>query len=201
MYHSAFLLLIQVLNRVRARIAVRRLLRYRGSMILRERAHSAPQTPGVYCFRKKQTVLYVGKAQNLRARLLSYFSGALTPAKKKMVVEATGITWQETASPVTALIEEARLIKRHQPRFNVLLRDDKNYFFAAITKETYPRIFITHQTRTRKLKQPIAILIGPFTDGAALKSVLRMLRRIFPFCTCTQTHQPLCAPPHIPLFP
>lgn len=170
-------------------------------MIPREKIKKAPQTPGVYYFCRKRAPLYVGKAQNLRARLLSYFSGTLAPIKKKMVAQTTDIAWKELSSPIAALIEEARMIKRHQPRFNVLLRDDKNYFFAAITKEAYPRIFITHQTKTRKLKQPVFVLIGPFTDGNALKSVLRMLRRIFPFCTCTQTHQRMCARAEIGLCP
>lgn len=151
-----------------------------------------PSTPGVYFFNSPENeVLYVGKAANLKARVRSYFSKHvdLSPAKRRMVREATSITWQEADSEIDALIREASLIKRYHPRYNIILRDDKNYSFVAFTKEPFPRVYITHQPREHSSKETY---IGPFTDGYAVKRLLRTLRRTFPYCTCTQQHTRPC---------
>src|SRR3989344_2871609 len=152
-----------------------------------------PSDPGVYFFRNKSgKILYVGKANNLKARLSSYFQKNQKSLKTKSLLnEASSISWNILNSETEALIKESELIKKYQPKYNVLMRDDKQYFFVAITKETYPRIFLTHQP-TKNYKLSTIDYIGPFTDGAALKSVLKLLRRIFPYCTCKNTHKNLC---------
>ena len=137
-------------------------------------------------------ILYIGKASNLKERLRSYKNTRTLPqAKQKMMREASILETKQTLSEPEALILEASLIKKYRPPYNVLLRDDKNYFFVAITRERFPRIFITHRpSNARRLK--LEAYAGPFTDGNALKHVLRMLRTIFPYCTCKRAHMRLC---------
>ena len=132
--------------------------------------------------------MYVGKAVNLKARLNSYNLGVrhLNTKINELLKEATKLEWQILSSETEALIKESELIKKYQPKYNVLMRDDKQYFFVGFSKEEYPRIFLTHQTP----KGPE--YIGPFTDGGAIKSVLKMLRRAFPYCTCKRPHKGLC---------
>ncbi len=149
-----------------------------------------PQTSGVYFFfGPKSRLLYIGKAINLRSRVRSHFSGDIfIPMKSKMIKEAEKIKWQETDSDIEALILEAKLIKEHRPFYNVLMKDDKSYFFVEITSEGFPRIFITHEAR----KNPKNIHIGPFTEGGTLKTTLNYLRRVFPYCTCPKPHSRTC---------
>ncbi len=169
-----------------------------------------PQSAGVYVFRKGTTPLYVGKAANLRNRLGSYFQNGELPAKiRRMLAEATRIEIIKTASEVEALIKEAELIKKYRPKYNLLMRDDKSYFYVGITKEPYPRIFIGHEprqkalgTRERALGKRRGLVpsayplvpryIGPFTSGGTLRAALKLLRRIFPFCTCGRPHKRPC---------
>src|SRR3989344_7131238 len=143
-----------------------------------------PKKSGVYFFKnKKREILYIGKAADLRNRLRSYFSKGIKDVRiLGMLKNATGVSWQKTDSEIEALILESQLIKKHRPMFNILMRDDKQYFYVAFTKEKFPKIFISHQQKD----------IGPFTDGGALKTTLKILRRIFPFCTCKQTHHNYC---------
>lgn len=163
----------------------------------------APKTPGVYFFRDKSgRILYIGKAGNLANRLKSYFSSKTKdPRIEKMLDIAAKLDWQETGSEIEALILESQLIKKHRPPFNVMLRDDKEYFYVAITlagqaKELFPKIFVVHK-KDPKNKVKIANLIGPFTDGGALRTTLKLLRRIFPYCTCKQPHNNYCLNYHI----
>src|SRR3989338_11593477 len=124
-------------------------------------------------------------------RVNSYFqkSSFLSAAKIKMLEEAKKTDCKKTDSEIDALILESNLIKKYQPKYNVLMRDDKQYFYVGLTREKFPKIFITHrpmnhQTESSKIQGNFVKrdYIGPFTDGAALKSALRMLSQIFPFC-------------------
>lgn len=108
-----------------------------------------PKTTGVYLFYdKKGKILYIGKATNIKERVKSHFK---TPAFKDglFLEKVEKIGFKKTDSEIEALLKEAELIKKHQPKFNVLWRDDKNYFFVAVTKEDFPRIFITHQLKQK----------------------------------------------------
>ncbi len=147
---------------------------------------NAPKNPGVYIFYRNQTPLYIGKASNLKNRLQAY----LRPTDLKTQAlqrDANKLKLVELRSNIEALIVESQLIKKLSPRYNILWRDDKNYFYVIFTKEKFPRIFITHQPE----KTPKAELVGPFTEGQSLKAVLRLIRRFFPYCTC-QPHFRLC---------
>ncbi len=153
-----------------------------------------PTEAGVYIFRSKNTPLYIGKAANLKKRLSSYFRKNVGGKTRELLAEAIKLDWIETSSEIEAFLKEAELIKKYRPKYNYLLRDDKNYFYVGITKEAYPRIFITHQpykNQNDKLKFKISY-IGPFTSGAALKLVLKLLRKIFPYCVCKTPHKHLC---------
>lgn len=85
---------------------------------------------------------------------------------------------------MAALLLESKLIKKHLPRVNVIFKDNKNYFFVHITADTFPKVLITHNQQVTS-----GTLIGPFTSGTHLKILLKLLRFIFPFCTCQHNHQ------------
>lgn len=140
-------------------------------------AGKLPKNTGVYCFKSGRDFLYIGKAANIKERVgnhlerPSYRDGLFINQTKK-------IGYVKTDSEIEALILEANLIKKYQPRYNVVWRDDKNYFYIGMTREDFPRIFIFHQTKEN------ADYIGPFVDGAALKKTLKILRKVFPYRTC-----------------
>jgi len=145
---------------------------------------SSPKTPGVYIFYKNKEILYIGKAANLNNRLRNYLK--ITDIKSKALhQEATHIKWLELSSPIEALIKESSLIKTLQPQLNVYWQDDKNYFYVSFTKEGFPRVRVTHQPKNQKA-------LGPFTDGKALRLVLKIIRRRFPYCTCRENHLRIC---------
>ena len=163
-----------------------------------EIAQSSPHAPGIYIFRTGKMPVYVGKAGDIRKRLASYFRSNVPAKTKRLMSEATSLEWVETPSEIDALILEAELIKRHLPKFNVLMRDDKSYFHVAVTREQFPKIFVAHQLHKDrigriKLQNSQGVdYIGPFTSGPALREVLLLLRRAFPYCTCTQMHKRPC---------
>ncbi|MDP2647756.1 MAG: UvrB/UvrC motif-containing protein [Candidatus Yanofskybacteria bacterium] len=164
---------------------------------LQSATKTAPKTPGVYTFRNsKGRPLYIGKAANLKSRILSYLKSNDSRIRK-MIEFAREVTFEQTSSDIEALILESQRIKKQQPPFNIMLRDDKQYFYVAFTKEQYPKIHLTHQFKTNKIKKDITELIGPFTDGSALKVTLKLLRRLFPYCTCKQPHYVRCLNAHI----
>src|SRR3989338_8493556 len=107
---------------------------------------NVPDSPGVYFFKAGKRILYIGKATSLRDRLRSYFSANLGDARSSVIVamieEAKSISWQKTDSVLEALILEANLIKRHQPKYNTDEKDDKSYNYLVITKEDFPRVLI-----------------------------------------------------------
>lgn len=156
---------------------------------LKNRIESTPDQPGIYRFQnvKKQDI-YIGKASSLKKRLVSY-TKTEDSRIQKMVSEAIHLNYLETHSDIEALILESQLIKQHRPQFNIMLRDDKQYFFVGFSNDEFPRVSLIHQ--------PSGDYIGPFTDGAALKATLKYLRNIFPYCTCTQKHHNFCLNYHI----
>jgi len=157
----------------------------------------APSSPGVYFWRDEHgKPLYIGKAASLKSRLSSYRK-ATDPRIELMIDTSVTLDWQELDTDIEALITESQLIKRWRPKFNVALRDDKQYFFVAVTDEQFPQFILTHQAASSKIKKPIKELIGPFTEGLPLKSTLRMLRTLFPYCTCKQKHHLHCLNAHI----
>ncbi|MEK7194985.1 MAG: GIY-YIG nuclease family protein [Patescibacteria group bacterium] len=156
-----------------------------------------PKNPGVYRFLdSRRKPIYIGKAANLKNRIISY-ARPIDSRIANMVSDAKGLVFTETGSDIEALILESQLVKKYLPKFNIMLRDDKQYFFVAFTAEDFPKIFLTHQSTSRNIKAPIKEMIGPFTEGTALKTTLKALRRIFPYCTCKQKHNVMCLNGHI----
>jgi len=168
---------------------------------IKERIAQAPKTPGVYIWKDgRGRPLYIGKAANIRTRLSSY-TKIRDPRIRTMIERATRVDWDQTPTDIEALILESLLIKRHRPTFNIDLRDDKSYFFVAVTDESFPQFIPTHQVRSRFIKKPVKEFIGPFTDGVPLKTTLKVLRRLLPFCTCKTTHHVRCLNAHIGMCP
>ena len=131
---------------------------------------SLPRQPGVYLFYgKEKSPLYIGKSSDLRERVKNHFN---QPNYKDnlFISQVEKIGYIPLESEIEALILESQLIKKYQPKFNVLFRDDKNYFYVGFTKENWPRVFITHQPnlKIKNLKLNIEY-IGPFVGGNALK--------------------------------
>ncbi|NLW57061.1 MAG: excinuclease ABC subunit UvrC [Firmicutes bacterium] len=152
----------------------------------KEELRMLPTAPGVYLMKNKEDqVIYVGKAVSLRNRVRSYFqpSSNHSPRIARMVEQVARVDFITTSSEVEALALECNLIKEHQPKYNVRLRDDKQYPWLKVTwQETFPRVFIV-----RRPQKDGARYYGPFTDAGALREILRLLRRIFPIRTCKKT--------------
>jgi excinuclease ABC subunit C len=151
---------------------------------LEERVAQLPLEPGVYLFRDAQArVLYVGKAQSLRARVRSYFNrGGDGRMQVPFLVERIAdVEVIATATVKEALLLENQLIKKHKPRFNVRLRDDKNYLALRLDpSEAYPRF-----TETRRFARDGALYFGPYTSSVSLRETLASLQKIFPLRTCS----------------
>jgi excinuclease ABC subunit C len=156
---------------------------------LEARLKEIPAEPGVYFMRDAtDNILYIGKSKKLRARVRSYFrdNHDTNPRIALMVMQVAEIEFIVTDTEAEALALEANLIKQHQPHFNVLLKDDKKYPYLCITwSEAYPRIFITRKRNQGKEKDRF---YGPYVDVFALRSTLRLVKRIFPL---RQRPQPL----------
>jgi excinuclease ABC subunit C len=148
-----------------------------------------PKTSGVYAFKNKGEILYIGKSANLRERVKNHFQ---QPSYKDYLFldKVKKVGYIKTGSEIEALILEANLIKKYQPKYNVVWRDGKNYFFVGVTKEEFPRVFITHQIQNSKVKSQNynskfkINYVGPFVDGKALKETLKILRKVFPYRSC-----------------
>ena len=141
-----------------------------------------PKDPGVYFFKNdKKDIIYIGKAKNLRNRVRSYFqkNKYQSPKNISMIKRIEDIEWIVVRNEVEALLTEANLIKKHQPFYNVNLKDDKSFPFIRITNEPFPRVFIT-----REIIKDGSKYFGPYTDVIYLRRTLKAIRRIFPVRSC-----------------
>jgi excinuclease ABC subunit C len=141
-----------------------------------------PKKPGVYRFYNKTSeVIYVGKAKNLKARVTSYFNDLGTQNRKtyKMVSEILSIEFTIVNSEFDALLLENSLIKQYQPKYNILLKDDKSFPYITVVKEPFPRIY-----STRRVYRSRGKYFGPYTSVRAMKSVLELIRNLYHVRTC-----------------
>ncbi|NJB67300.1 excinuclease ABC subunit C [Desulfobaculum xiamenense] len=142
-----------------------------------------PTTPGVYLMKDaKGRIIYVGKAKSLRARLSSYFRSPAqqTPKTRLMVSHIADIETLHTATEKEALLLEASLIKKHRPRYNIVLRDDKQYVLMQLSRRhDYPRL-----TMTRRVVRDGSVYYGPFTSAAAARETWKLVGRMFPLRKC-----------------
>jgi excinuclease ABC subunit C len=145
---------------------------------------SIPDTPGSYQFKDGEgRIIYVGKAKSLRSRLSNYFAPAATlPLRtRQMVMAAESVEWIEVRNEVEALFLEFNLIKRHRPRFNIRLKDDKSFPYLAVTlDEEWPRAMVMRGKKRKGVRY-----FGPFAHAYAIRETLDLLLRTFPVRTCT----------------
>ena len=153
---------------------------------MRQRLASVPAKPGVYLFKNATSqFIYVGKAANLRNRLRSYFGTpfGLVPKIRRMMQQARDFEFVVTHSESEALILENTLIKRHRPPFNTRLRDDKTYPYIKIDpSEEFPQIYFT-----RRVLNDGARYFGPFASAGSVRKTLALLKKLFPYRSCTKT--------------
>jgi len=152
--------------------------------VLQQRLTQIPDAPGVYqMLDATGEILYIGKAISLRNRVRSYFqeSAALDVFKRAMVERVADVATIVVSNEIEALILEANLIKRHQPPFNVRLRDDKRYPYLKVTNEPFPRVVFT-----RVVKNDGARYFGPYTDAHGLRELIDLVRLVFPLRTCRE---------------
>lgn len=149
--------------------------------LLRDKLPNLPAKPGCYLFKdKNDRIIYVGKAALLRSRVRSYFQAQpYHPKQAALLQKIADFEYIVTDSEVEALILENNLIKKHKPRYNVNLKDDKSYPFIRITHEDFPQVYIT-----RKVIRDGSDYFGPYTDVRNLRFILKTLQRIFPIRTC-----------------
>lgn len=148
--------------------------------ILHQTALKAPTSSGVYLWRNEEnTVIYVGKAKNLKNRLSSYFSGQKELKTRLLISHAASIEYITTLNEYEALILENNLIKKYTPRYNINLKDGKSYPVLRITKEDYPKIF-----RTRRILQDGSTYFGPYPDVAALDVFIETIFKLYPLRHC-----------------
>ena len=149
-------------------------------MELLKKIASLPASPGVYMMKRGKAIIYIGKAKNLRLRVRSYFrkSGDTRYAARFLAERATDVDYIVTTNEKEALILEDTLLKRHRPRYNIRLKDDKTYVSIKLTMgEDFPRILVT-----RRVKDDGSRYFGPYASARGVRDTIKFLRRIFPLC-------------------
>ena len=156
--------------------------------LIKSKLELLPTSPGCYIHKDKNgTIIYVGKAKNLRNRVRSYFRGSHDTKTEALVSEIVDFEFIVTESNIEALLLEINLIKENKPKYNIMLKDDKSYPFIKITNERYPRLIIT-----RQVKKDGSLYFGPYPDVGAANEIKRLLDRIFPFRKCTNPPSKVC---------
>jgi excinuclease ABC subunit C len=151
---------------------------------IKRRLQAVPESPGVYLFRDNRSqVIYVGKALRLRDRLRSYFTPGYAPTAQvaELIRKANDFEFVTTANEVEALVLENNLIKNYRPRYNIRLKDDKNYLYLKLpVTEEFPRVHYS-----RRVQNDGALYFGPYTSALSLRSTVKSIRQLLPFRTCS----------------
>ncbi|MBR4618614.1 MAG: excinuclease ABC subunit UvrC [Bacilli bacterium] len=154
-----------------------------------------PNKPGSYQMRDKDgIIIYVGKAKNLKNRLKSYFTGTHTGKTLMLVENIDDFEYIVTSSELESLILEITLIKKYNPKYNILLKDDKSYPYIELTNEKYPRLRIIRNVKRKKNKN---YLYGPYPNVTAARKTVNMINRIYPLRKCESLKKDLCLYYHI----
>ncbi|MGM9955786.1 MAG: excinuclease ABC subunit UvrC [Peribacillus sp.] len=152
-----------------------------------------PDQPGCYLMKDRQgTIIYVGKAKVLKNRVRSYFTGSHDGKTFRLVNEIEDFEYIVTSSNIEALILELNLIKKHDPKYNVMLKDDKTYPFIKLTAEKHPRLIIT-----RKVKKDKGKYFGPYPNAFAANETKKLLDRIYPLRKCNTLPDRVCLYYHL----
>lgn len=150
-----------------------------------------PLSPGVYIWSDKENKpLYVGRATSLRRRVLQYFRKDIDPRIGEMVSLAHTIKYHPTDTVLESVILEANLIKKYWPKYNIQEKDDKSFIFLVIPKTDFPKPFMVRGRELKNFPVPANRVFGPYQTNTSLRTVLKIVRRIFPYSTCTFTGKP-----------
>lgn len=153
---------------------------------LKNYAKNAPNKPGVYFWLgKNREILYVGRATNLRNRLNQYFLARVEPKTREMLNRAQMIKYQVTDSLLEAIILEAKNIKKYWPKYNIKDRDNRSFVYVVIPKKSFSRPLLVRGQDLKKFPTLQAKIFGPYQSFHLLQNALRLIRRIFPYSTCT----------------
>ncbi|HEL0684591.1 excinuclease ABC subunit UvrC [Streptococcus equi subsp. zooepidemicus] len=156
--------------------------------LIKHKLELLPDSPGCYLHKDKSgTIIYVGKAKNLRNRVRSYFRGSHDTKTELLVSEIADFEFIVTGSNTEALLLEINLIQENMPKYNIKLKDDKSYPFIKITNEPFPRLLIT-----RQIKKNDGLYFGPYPDAYTATEVKKLLDRIFPFKKCKNPVNKVC---------
>lgn len=163
--------------------------------MIKEKLALVPHLPGSYQMKDKNgSIIYVGKAKDLKNRLSSYFHGTHTGKTAKLISEIVDFEYIVVGTNEEALILEINLIKKYDPKYNILLRDDKSYPYIEITNEKYPRLMIVRSINRKKNKGK---LFGPYPNVKAARETVNMLNRIYPLKKCNTFPKKPCLYYHI----
>ena len=161
----------------------------------KEKLALVPTKPGSYQMKNKDgVIIYVGKAKNLQRRLRSYFTRTVTGKTKMLVEDIDDFDYIVTSSELESLILEITLIKKYDPKYNILLRDDKTYPYIELTNEKYPIVRMIRNTKRKKIKTH---LYGPFPNAAAARKTVNIINRLYPLRKCDRLGKDLCLYYHI----
>lgn len=161
--------------------------------LIKHKLDLLPDSPGCYLHKDKNgTIIYVGKAKNLKNRVRSYFRGSHDTKTEILVSEIEDFEYIVTGSNTEALLLEINLIQENMPKYNIKLKDDKSYPFIKITNELFPRLLIT-----RQIKKNDGLYFGPYPDSYTANEVKKLLDRIFPFKKCKNPLNKVCFYYHI----
>ncbi|MDA1477534.1 excinuclease ABC subunit UvrC [Bacillus changyiensis] len=161
--------------------------------IIKEKLAILPDQPGCYLMKdRQQTVIYVGKAKILKNRVRSYFSGSHDAKTQRLVSEIEDFEYIVTSSNIEALILEMNLIKKYDPKYNVMLKDDKSYPFIKITNERHPKLIVT-----RNVKKDKGRYFGPYPNVQAAREAKKLLDRLYPLRKCAKLPDRVCLYYHL----
>ncbi|HIT21340.1 MAG TPA: excinuclease ABC subunit UvrC [Candidatus Scybalousia intestinigallinarum] len=162
---------------------------------IREKLKLVPELPGSYQMKNKDgIIIYVGKAKNLKNRLKSYFTGLVTGKTAMLVADIVDFEYIVTSTELESLILEITLIKKYNPKYNILLKDDKSYPYIELTDEKYPRLRIVRNVNRKRHKSR---LFGPYPNVGAARKTVNMLNRIYPLRKCETLKKEVCLYYHI----
>lgn len=167
--------------------------KYRMNERIKNKLALLPDQPGCYLMKDKNgTIIYVGKAKILKNRVRSYFRGSHDTKTERLVSEIDDFEYIVTESNIEALLLEINLIHKNNPKYNIMLKDDKTYPFIKITNEKYPRLMIT-----RKVLKDKALYFGPYPDVNAANETKKLLDRLFPLRKCNPSQKTPCLYYHL----
>ena len=164
--------------------------------MIKEKLALVPNKPGCYVMKNKDgVIIYVGKAKDLKKRLSSYFRGNHTGKTTRLVDEIADFEYMVVGSETEAFILELNLIKEHDPKYNILLRDDKNYPYIELTNEPVPRLLVVRNINRKKSNY--SRMFGPYPNVNAARNTVNLLNRIYPLRKCTTYAKKPCLYYHI----